>query len=272
MADRLITVDLGGTHLRTAIIQNHKIIKYVKKKTPKDRKMLIKELVSSIQALMSEDIKGIAIACPGPLKDGIIKNPPNLSLRNFNLRKEVHDYFKLPVAVENDAKCVAIAEMKLGCRKKNFILLTLGTGIGGGIIINGEMYRGEGYGGEVGHIILDHGKDFESLAASKSLKKLTKEAFGKELMINDLLKIKNGRARKILEQISMYLGQGIASLINVFDPEIVILSGGMKETKAPFLNMIRRQAKKYVILPKETRIEWTKINHPGVLGASFLLD
>ena len=123
----------------------------------------------------------------------------------------------------------------------------------------------------MGHIILDHGNDFETLAASKALKNLTKKAFGRELLVSELLKMKNEKAKNILEEISMYLGQGIASLINVFDPEIVILTGGMRETGPTFLNMIRKQAKKYIILPKETKIEWTKVDHPGVLGASYLI-
>ena len=77
--------------------------------------------------------------------------------------------------------------------------------------------------------------------------------------------------KEILEQTSLYLGQGIASLINIFDPEIVILSGGIKETGQVFLNMIKKQVKKYVALPKTTPIEWTKLKHPGILGAGLLM-
>lgn len=152
--------------------------------------------------------------------------------------------------------------------------MTLGTGIGGGIIINGKLYKGEGYAGELGHIILDRGIDFENLAGGKRLKKLTKKEFGKELLVNDLIKIQNkdSKARKILNEISMYLGQGIASLINIFDPEVVILSGGVKETGPVFLNMIKKQAKKYTILPKTTEIKWTSLKHPGILGASLLVS
>ena len=145
------------------------------------------------------------------------------------------------------------------------------TGIGGGIIIENKLYKGEGYGGEIGHMILDDGIDFETLAASKNLKKLTREAFGRELIVSDLLKMKNKKSGEVLEEISRYLGQGIASLINIFDPEAVILSGGMRETGEAFLNMVRNQAERYIVLPKETKIEWTKLDHPGVLGASYLI-
>ena len=87
---------------------------------------------------------------PGPLENGIIKNPPNLPLRNFNLKKELEKRFHKKVVIENDVHCVALAEAKLGCKKKNFVVLAFGTGIGGGIIIEGKLYTGQGYAGELG--------------------------------------------------------------------------------------------------------------------------
>ncbi len=269
----IIAIDLGGTNLRGGLVRNNKILKYVKKQTPKQKNMLIKELLNIISELMknSKNVKGIGIACPGPLKDGIIKNPPNLPLRNFNLKKIVQQKFRVRVEVEKDSTCVALAEAKLGCKKKNFFILTLGTGIGGGIIINGSLYDGQGYGGELGNIVLDHGECFENLAAWKGTKKLTKKYFGKEILINELMRMKDKRAGKILEQVTGYLGQGIASLINIFDPEIVVLAGGVRETGQGFLNMIKKQTKKYILLPRTTEIIWTKLTHPGTLGASLLI-
>jgi len=269
--NKVIAIDIGGTLLRVGLVKNNKIIKYIKKRTPKEKKLFIKELTSSISVLIDKDVKGIGIACAGPLKDGIIKNPPNLPLKNFNLKKFLEKKFKKRVEIENDAGCIALAEVNFGCKKKNFIILTLGTGIGGGIIINKKLYKGQEYAGEIGHIIIDNGKYFEELAASKKIRTLTKKYFSKSLLINDLLKINNPKSTKILQEVSMYLGQGIASIINIFDPEIVILSGGIKETGSRFLNMIKKQTKKYTILPKTTIISWTKLNHPGILGASLLL-
>jgi glucokinase len=252
-------------------VKNNKILRYEKKITPKNKIRLIKELIKNIENLMSKDTKGIGIASPGPLKDGIIKNPPNLPLKNYNLKKVLEKRFKVRVEIENDANCVALAESKFGCKKKNFIVLTLGTGIGGGIIINGKLYKGKGYGGELGHIILDKGECFEDLGAWKKASKLTKKYFGKDIWLNELIKMKNPKARKILQELNKYLGQGIASLINVFDPEVVILGGGMKAGGEKFLNMIKKEVKRYVLLPKTTPIRWTKLKHPGILGASRLI-
>jgi glucokinase len=206
---------------------------------------------------MTNDVKAIGVGSPGPLANGIIKNPPNLPFRNFNLKNFLQDKFKKRVVVENDAKCVALAESKLGCRKKNFIILTLGTGIGGGIIIENKLYTGShGYAGEISGIILDNGKNFEDLWKEKKWK------------INELFKNKD---KRILEKVSMYLGQGIGSLINIFDPEVVILMGGAREAGQPFLNMIKNHAKKYVVLPSIPEIKWSKLEHPGILGASLLV-
>lgn len=267
--NEIIAVDLGGTFLRVGLVKNNKIIKYVKKPTPHNKEKLIKELFSSIESLINKNIKGIGVASPGPLKKGIIKNPPNLPLKNFNLKKALQKKFKKKVEIENDAACVALAEAKLGCQKKNFFILTLGTGIGGGIIIDGKLYKGEGYAGELGHIILNNKRDFEDLW--KDCRRLSKKYFSQSLLIKDLLKIRDKRARKILNETSNYLGQGIASLINIFDPEVVILSGGVRETGDKFLNMIKKQTNKQTILPKKTPIMWTKLKHPGILGASLLV-
>lgn len=269
---KIVAVDLGGTNLRIAIIKNRKILKYWKEKTPKVSGEIKKRIFDLVENFMSDDVRGIAVASPGPLKDGTIRNPPNLSLRNWNLKKALEDKFGVPAVVKNDADCVAFAELMLGHKKKNFVLLTLGTGIGGGVVIDGKLYRGDGYAGELGHIILDGGKDFESLAASKRLAEVTKKVFGESKHFFDLIKMKDARAKRILNEFMEYYGQGIASLIHCFDPEVVILAGGISECGEGFLRMVRAKVGRYVTFPKTTPIKWTKLKHPGVLGASLYFE
>jgi predicted NBD/HSP70 family sugar kinase len=266
---KIIAMDLGGTNLRIAIVQNNKILKYYKEKTPKTSAGIKMRIFELIEGFMSKEVKGIAVASPGPLRNGTIRNPPNLPLRNYNLKKALQDKFKVHAEVKNDADCVALAEAKLGCKKKNFVILTLGTGIGGGVVINGKLYRGEGYAGELGHIILDNGKDFESLASSKNLKKMTSKVFGREVLFHELMKMKDRKAKKILEEFFEYYGQGIASIMHCFDPEIIILAGGIRECGNNFLRMIKKHTKKYLILPRNIPIKWTKLSHPGIFGASL---
>jgi len=271
MKDKIIAVDLGGTNLRVSLVKDNKILEYNKDPTPKTKKELIDLLFKRVSSLMDKEVTGIGVASAGPLINGVIKNPPNLPLKNYNIKTDLKKRFKVRVEVCNDAHCVALAEAELGVKKKNFIILTLGTGVGGGIIINRKLYEGQGFAGEFGHMVLDRGKDLESLAAWKNTKKLTKEAFGKELLISDLIKMKNKKAEEILNQLSLYLGQGIASLINIFDPEVVVLAGGVREAGSVFLNRIKKQAEKYSMLPKKTPIQWSKLEHPGTLGASLLI-
>jgi glucokinase len=268
---KLIAVDLGGTNLRVSLVENHSILKYIKNKTPKTKNELIEMLFNNIDALMNKDVKGICVASAGPLEKVIIKNPPNLPLRNYNMKEALTKRFRKKVEICNDAHAVAIAELHLGVKKKNFIILTLGTGVGGGIIVNGVPYRGQGLGGEMGHIILDDGRDFESLVGWKNIRKVTKKEFGEELLISDLVKLNTKQSKQLLQKIAVYLGQGIGSLINIFDPEVVVIAGGVRETGSYFLNMIRKEAKKYSVLPRDTPIQWSKLDHPGTLGASLLI-
>ena len=270
MKEKIIAVDMGGTNLRVSLVKGKKIIKYLKNPTPKTKDKITKLMVSMISELMTKDVKAIGVASPGPLKDGIIKNPPNLPLRNFDLRKFLKKKFKKRVVIGNDADAVAMSEAKFGVRKKNFIILTLGTGIGGGVIINRKLFKGEGYAGELGNIIIDNGKTLEELWQKNRMD--CKACFGKPLMIKDLLEKKDKRAKKLLKEASTYLGQGIASLVNVFDPEVIVLMGGARESGSEFLKMINEQANKYTLLPKKVKIQWSKIPHPGVLGASLLVS
>jgi len=257
----VIAVDLGGTNLRVALVKNNSIVKIIKKKTPKNGKLLIKEIEDSISSLFNKRIKGIGLAVPGPVFNGVLKNPPNLKVRNFNFKKYLQKKFKVRIEIDNDANCVALAELLLGYKKKNFFIITLGTGVGGGIVINGKVYSGQGYGGELGHIILNNKKDFEYY---------WKKYRGK-ILIKDMIKSSKKEHQETLKKLIEYISQGIASLINIFDPEIVVFAGGAKEAGEYFLNLIRKNTEKYVFLPKKYKIKWTKLNEPGILGASLLI-
>jgi len=286
MVNKVIAVDLGGTYLRVSLVQNNKILKYIKKPTPKKKKAIIKLLCNCISDLIfninKKELKGIGIGSVGPLtEDGTIKNTPNLPLNNVNFKKILSKKFKIRTEIENDANCVALAESKLGSAKtkKNFIVLTIGTGIGGGIIIDKKLYKGRGNAGELGHIILNNSRTFEDLAAAKKHRRITKRNFSKVLLINELIEMSKSKekqqankAKMVLSEITLYLGQGIASLINIFDPEVVILAGGVRESGEPFLKMIKEEVRKYVIFPTVPEIKWSKLRHPGTSGAALLID
>lgn len=269
--NKIIALDIGGTHLRTGVVQNGKILVYNKIKTPKSKKQILKLLTKSVSELMDNRVKGIGIAAPGPLENGIIKNPPNMPFKNFNIQKYFEKKFHKKVILEKDSNCHALSELKYGFKKKNFILLTVGTGIGGGIVINGKLYKGQGYGGEVGNMIVNNKTNFENLAASKGVKTLTKKYFHKEVSAKELFKRKDKKSKKVMNELASYLGQGIASLINIFDPEVVVLYGGIKDSGKFYLKLVTKEAQKYSCLPKKVNIKYGKLDHPGVLGASLLI-
>lgn len=266
---RVIAVDLGGTNLRVSLVKGNKIFKYIKVKTPKTQKELVEKLSNKIKELMCFGIKGIGVSSAGPLLNGVIKNPPNLPIKNFDLENYLRKKFKKKVVIENDANCAALAEAKYGCKKKNFVLLTLGTGVGGGVILNKKLYTGEGYASEPGHLILDNGKDLEHLWQLQ--RKESKKCFGKVLLVKEMLEKGGKDCNKILNQTSDYLGQGIGSLINIFDPEVVVLAGGVREAGSVFLNRIKKSTKRYILIPRNTPIIWSKIDHPGTVGAGLLI-
>jgi len=274
MAGYNVAVDFGGTNIRAALVKDLKIIKIVKKETraSKGKNFVISQLIKTIEeAKNKKKINGIGIGSPGPLKNGIIKNPPNLPLKNVNLKKIIQKRFKVRTIIENDAKCAALAEAKLGTKKKNFILLTIGTGIGGGIVINHKLYKGTGYAGELGHMMIQDHKDLEDLASGKAIRKVTKKYLHHEIKAKDLIKIKSKKARFILQNEIKYLSIGIANLINVFDPDVVILTGGVREIGNSFLKKVRKEVQKYTIIPRKVDIRWSKIKEPGILGAALLL-
>lgn len=268
----IIAMDIGGTNLRTALVKNYEIVSHIKNSTPQSKNLFLKELVNAISVLMTKDVEGIGIASPGPLKNGVIMNPENIPLKNFNLKEFIHQKFKKRVEIENDAKCVALAEYNLGVQKENFFVLTLGTGIGGGVIMNGKLFNKEDIGGELGQIYLTKDKSLEYLASGKTIRRLSKEEFGKELNLSELIKINSKGSRKILHIITEGLGQGIGSLINIFNPEVVVLSGGLSKTGDRFLSMVRNSAKRYIYLPRNYNIVLSKLKEPGILGAALLFE
>ena len=285
MDGKVIAFDIGGTSIRCGLVRNNKILKFVQCETPKSKKLFLNKICEFIEGFMDGDVAGIGIGFPAPVKDGIVKNPPNVNLNNFNLKKYLEKKFGKIVEVANDVDCVALAELRMGVKKKNFFVIALGTGIGGGVVVDGELYHGGGgYGSELGHIII-RGKDFESLW--KGTKKKIDKEFGKGVLIRDLCSAVGGRnsvvggrkidargkkkAREILEEAADYLGEGIASVVSVLDSEIVVLGGGIRDSGSVFLKMVNKSVRKYSFLPKKIKVVWSKVNEAGVIGAALLV-
>ncbi|MAG50856.1 hypothetical protein CL621_04440 [archaeon] len=287
----IVGLDLGGTNIGVGLLKNNKIVKFLKLPTHANqgKGVVINQIIKAIELIISgidkKNISGIGLGVPGPCdyKKGVLINPPNLPFRNVNLKNIIKKRFKKKVIMENDAGCAALAEKRFGVgkNKKNFILLTLGTGIGGGLIINNELYHGLGNGGELGHISIKSdgpkskcGNDgcLEVLASGTAIVKRAKKILGKELKARELAQLArkgNKKARRVLEESGKYLGIGLANFVNIFNPELIILSGGVWDSGDILLNFAKKEMKKRALF--NTEVVWSKLKEPGVLGAASLI-
>jgi predicted NBD/HSP70 family sugar kinase len=264
----VIAFDIGGTHMRCALVRGRKIIDMEVHDTPKTRKDFFKRFDAMVGKFNSSKVKGIGVGIAGPVYNGVVLDTPNLVLKKFDLKSYIKKKYKKRAGVANDADCFALAELKVGAKLKNFILITVGTGIGGGIVIDGKVYNGKGYGSEFG--LMKTGKlSFEE--KWRLNKKAAKKEFGKNVLFNDLVKKKSRKSDLILRRSASDLGKGIASLISIFDPEAVFIGGGIRESGNYFLNMIRKETGKNISFGNKKKIMWTTLDNQGLIGASLLV-
>lgn len=287
----IIGIDLGGTKIAGVLATpSGKVLMDVQVPTEanKGKKQVlanIKKAVHMLRRSQRVKIKAIGIGAPGPIlyQKGIVIEAPNLpGWKRVNLKKILEKEFKVPAFVDNDANCAALAEAWFGAGKfvRHFIYLTISTGIGGGIIIDKKLYRGaSGSAGELGHMVIDPdgprcgcGKYgcLEALASGSALKKKTgMDAISVELAARQGDK----KAIEAIQEIAHFLSIGIADLINIFNPEMVIIGGGLSNMRELLITPIKKEFKKYALsLPaKSVKIVRAKLGtKAGVLGAVAL--
>ncbi len=254
---KILAVDIGATNIRFGIYNAGLSDVYIAP-TPKNKKEFLKKL-AEIALSYKGFIGGIAICLPGMVDSttGEILNLPNLKFLNgVNIKKHLAKFSK-NIRIDNDAKCYLRAEAKSGSAKgkKNVLLAAVGTGIGGAIMIDGKIYYGQGAAGEIGHIVLENQKTLEMLAAGRTATKHRAEDF---------------------KRVGKYLGIGFASLINVLNPEVIVLTGGFGQQQAKhFLKETKQGLSKYVIYPKakSTPIVLGKLGaEAAMIGAALLFS
>lgn len=284
-----IGIDIGGSHIAIGVIDNRDIIiekleKRLMNKDKKDIKKCIENfIIENVKEIISKyKITEIGIALPGTVKGKEIVSATNLGIKDYKIVENLEKEINLPIKIRNDAKCAAIAECKLGVLKeyKRSIFLTLGTGIGGAVIINGELLdTGDLPGCEFGHIIIQ--KDgikckcgnngcFEKYASMKALKDNMRSALnldettsGKELLDIIRKNPQNEIINKILDDFIEYLSIGISNLINIFEPEAIGIGGSFVYFSDVLLERLKENIqKKSYLLNKRSEL----IILPAVLG------
>lgn len=263
----VIGVDLGGTKIDAALVKGGKIIarKRVRTFGEKGKEKVIEQLFSVIDALREKSsFSAIGIGSPGPLdcEKGMLLNPPNLPFRNFPLVKTVKKRYKVPVRLDNDANCFALGEALYGKgRGHRFVVgIILGTGVGGGFIVDGKIFHGRGNAAEFGHVCIDSRPRctcgnlgcLEEYASSRAVVRFADE-MGLKGMKNsyEVYKLavdkgtgKKGKlARRVFEEMGEMLGIGMINVIHAVDPDIIVFGGGLSKASRLFMPVMRQTVK-----------------------------
>jgi len=242
-----IGVDLGGTKILAGVIaRSGEIVRSHERPTPQDsQEAVIAELEAAVVELLDDDVSAIGFGVPSPIDQprGLVVECVNVRLVDVPLRDLMHTRFGLPVGLDNDANAAAIGEWRAGAGRgvDDLVMLTMGTGLGGGVISRGTPMRGARGGGmELGHVVIVHdgrpcqgacrGRGhLEPYVTGTAATAVAHEAFGPTVDAHGLIRLAeegDEKARGILAEIGGYLGSGMGSFANIFEPALIIIGGG----------------------------------------------
>lgn len=307
-----IGIDLGGTNIAAGVVDSdYKIL--AKASTPTKRPRSCREICADMAAvslkavaeagLTIDDIESVGVGAPGQINsaDGIIEYSNNLDFYNEPVADYIREHINKPVFVENDANAAAYGEFVAGSAKgtHNAVCITLGTGVGGGIIINDKIYSGFNYAGaEIGHMVIDVngpkcscGRNgcLEVFSSATGLIRMTKEALDAnsdskmhEMMGDHVsgrlafnaMRAGDEAAKGVVDKYIRHLAAGIANTINIFQPEILCIGGGVCNEGDALMIPLREAIKEEVYSKrseKNTEVVRASLgNDAGLIGAAFL--
>ena len=310
-------IDLGGTNIAVGVVnEQNEIIgtASVKTNAPRPAEEIADSMREACLLALGEarmtldDVASVGVGTPGAVnEEGVVEFSANLGFNDTPLRDLVEERLNKPTYIENDANCAALGEQVAGCGGgvPNFVAVTLGTGVGGGIIINGKIYSGSNFAGaELGHmVIVKDGKEcgcgrkgcWEAYSSATGLINLTKEKILSEkldysFMLNkicggDINKV-NGKtafdaaeqgdpdAKEVLDTYFGYLATGLVNIINIFQPDVLCIGGGISNQGENLLRPLRKiiEEERYTKHnDKQTQLcTCTLGNDAGIIGAAFL--
>ncbi len=309
-------VDLGGTTIKVGLVdENYNIIESMSAPTKRERNsedilrdmaMLCLEVMKN-NDITPKDIHSIGIGSPGIAspQDGIILSSSNLNFDHVNVRDEIKKYIDTDVYVENDANAAALGEVICGAAKgeDNVVVVTLGTGVGGGLITDGKINRGSFFGaGEIGHQVIQmvdglpcgcgrkgcweqyasatalirQAKDMVKVNPSSLILKNVKDGDIENInakIVFDCAKEGDEIASKVLDQYFKYIACGVTNMINIVEPSMVVLGGGMSAQKTYLTDAVTKyvQEEMYGGLSLKTKITAAILgNDAGIIGAALL--
>jgi glucokinase len=313
----IVGVDLGGTNIAVGVvpIEGGEVRAFHSQPTMAQRgaKFVVDRIVEMVeQAIRTvlaeeggtrEDIAGVGIGSPGPLDraSGVVINTPNLGWRNFPLRDLIANAVKLPATLDNDANCATYGEWWLGAGRDvdTLVGFTLGTGIGGGIVLNGEIYHGASdAAGEIGHMTIDStGRKcncgnygcLEAYASGPAIAARAREGIeaGAETVMTGMVKGNlqaitaatvyeaavsgDAYANEVMKDTARFLGTGIANIINILNPQMVVISGGVTRAGDHLFEPLRAEVRRRAFRSAEEHCRIVAAEMPdraGVVGAA----
>ena len=310
MSESYIGIDVGGTKVAVAVLEGGELShRGIQPTELGEADALVDEICSLVDSVRTESVRAVGIGVPSVVDfdAGRIRASVNIPLADLPLRDPLEERIGLPVFIDNDANVAALAEACSGgeIEVENLVMFTVGTGVGGGIVVNGRPYRGaSGAAAELGHIMIgaeltagapEAGRfpqrgSLESLAAGRALDRLARDAAeqhpdsalgrlgagGEKVDGHDVVvAAQDGDevAVGLLRILGERLGIGIANVINSFDPDVVAIGGGVSTAGELLLEPARRAAEAYVLPGVGTKTEIRLSRYgptAGVLGAAIL--
>lgn len=313
---KYVGVDIGGTNLKAGLVDENGVLLATQKmkvaSIADDDGLawtvasLVQELAHTVNISVS-DVASVGVGIPGTveIRSGSINYTCNLPLRNVPLRKLFHRYLSIPLYIENDANCAALAEFLVGAGRdsKRFVTITLGTGVGAGIVHNGKIYHGaNGMAGEVGHMVIQRGGlpcpcgrhgCWEQYASATALKRMTAAALAAHphSILAQVVAENEGRVsgqsafiaarrgdpvgQQVCDEYVDYLACGVVNVVNIFQSDTLAIGGGVSnEAEEQLLLPVQQRVARESIpcgRDRRTRIVKAELgNRAGIIGAALL--
>jgi len=280
----VIGIDLGGTKiLAGVVVPTGEVEDLVERPTPThSQESVIDALVEMVSGLRTPEIEAVGFGVPARVdqRTGVAVGAVNTALHNVRMHEVLGERLGLPIGVINDGSAAALAEFSFGAGRgtRDLVLLTLGTGVGGGFVFDGALYRGWS---EVGHMVIVEGGEpcqgactghghVESYCSGLAADRLARATLGPGASARDLV----DQRHPALEQIGRHLGAAVASLVNLFDPDVVVIGGGFGVAAGDLLLEPVREVLRREVLPpgaEGVRLAVAELgSSAGVIGAALV--
>jgi glucokinase len=289
-AKRVVGVDVGGTKILAGVVDADGTVQHRRERLTElqSQEQLVDELGAAVEDVLDDSIEAIGFGLPSRIdqRTGRVDGSVNIPLAGVPLRELMRKRFGLPVSIENDGNAAALAEHRVGAGReaRTMVMLTLGTGVGGGVVIDDKLLR---EGGELGHTVLVYdgipcqgtctGRGhLEGYVSGTAATKLAREAFGSAVDAHRLVRLASegdADAVEILAGIGRKLGAAIGSFVNIFRPQIVVIGGGFASAGDFLLEPAREVMRREALPPDRDQVEIVRAElgtAAGVIGAALV--